>query len=350
MGYDTTIIGEFTITPPLKQDHATYLAAFADTRRVKRDPVKAALLPDPIRTAVGLPVGDEGEFVVGGTGGSVGEEYDDAVVDGSCPPGRQPRLWCGWSPSDDGHLLIPNDDYNRGYLEWLDYLTTTFLRPWGYKLTGRVSWQGDDPLDRGVITAAENGFEVAEDELEEFEHIEIIRREVDEFRELLATTEHEEELHQFLKNSEILLRLTSSITPLSKFPLGSDFVTDFVIREIPEGYILVEIERAGLRLFNKPKKAGYPPERSHDFNHAIEQTESWRSWVGRNHAYVSQKLPGISTTPMCWLIAGRRTPLTDAERHQLERYNDQYRHLLRVWTYDDFLERVELIVSRLTGG
>src|SRR5262249_34965010 len=159
----------------------------------------------------------------------------------------------------------------------------------------------------------------------------------------------EEELHQFLKYSELLLGLTSTVDPISKFPLGSDYVTDFVIREVPDGYVLVEIERPGLKLFNKPKKNGYLPERSRDFNHAIEQIETWRAWVGRNHAYIAQKLPGISPTPLCWLVAGRSTTLTSEERQQLQRYNEQHRHSVRVWTYDDFLERIETVLRRMTG-
>jgi hypothetical protein len=38
-----------------------------------------------------------------------------------------------------------------------------------------------------------------------------------------------------------VLGLTSVIDPISKLPLGSDFVTDFVLGEIPCGFVLVEI-------------------------------------------------------------------------------------------------------------
>src|SRR4029450_4952232 len=42
-------------------------------------------------------------------------------------------------------------------------------------------------------------------------------------------------------------------------------------------------------------------------NHAIEQIESWRGWVGRHHAYLATKLEGVSAEPLCWVVAGRRT-------------------------------------------
>jgi hypothetical protein len=244
---------------------------------------------------------------------------------------------------------VPDNDFNRNYVEWLEYLLATFLGPWKYAVSGEVRWFGDDALDRGTLVVTANHLEVIPDELAGRERMELVARELDEFHELLADGTSEEDLHQFLKSSESLLGLTSTTDPLSKFPLGSDYVTDFVVHEIPDGYVLVEIERPGLKLFNKPKKAGYPPERSRDFNHAIEQTETWRAWVGRNHGYVSQKLAGISTSPLCWLIAGRSTTLSDDERQQLFRYNEQHRQSLRVWTYDDFLERVENVVRRLTA-
>lgn len=57
MGYNTWIKGEFTITPPLSTAHAAYLTAFADTRRMQRDPAKAETMLDPIRVAVELPLG-----------------------------------------------------------------------------------------------------------------------------------------------------------------------------------------------------------------------------------------------------------------------------------------------------
>jgi hypothetical protein len=245
--------------------------------------------------------------------------------------------------------LISDSDYNRRYVEWLEYILASFLLPWRYSLSGEVRWYGDDPLDRGTITVFVGRVEAVPDELAPIEHLEVVSRQIDEFRELLAEDTSEEELHQFLKDSGPLLGLTSTIDPISKVPLGSDYVTDFIVREVPDGYVLVEIERPGLRLFNKPKKVGYPPERSRDFNHALEQTEMWRDWVGRYHSYITDQFPGISPTPLCWLIAGRNTTLSTEEREQLVRYNEKHRHSIRVWTYDDFLERIETVLRRMIG-
>jgi hypothetical protein len=42
------------------------------------------------------------------------------------------------------------------HAEWLEYLITHFLDPWGYRLTGQARWFGDEHKDRGLITVADN--------------------------------------------------------------------------------------------------------------------------------------------------------------------------------------------------
>jgi len=172
---------------------------------------------------------------------------------------------------------------------------------------------------------------------------ELIEQNVNTLEEILHAGGKEEEAHQFLKNNSLILGFTSTIEPISKFKLGDDYETDFVIHEIPDGYVLVEIERPGIRLFKKTT----PPERTQELNHAIEQIENWRAWVGRNHAYISGKLEGISSSPMCWLICGRRTDLSEPERRRLAEINDEHKGSYKIFTYDDLIDRLRLVLSRL---
>lgn len=191
MGYHTDFTGDFRVTPVLKPEHKEYLTAFANTRRVKRDEDKAALLPDPIRVAAGLPVGFEGAYFVGGDGYK-GQGNDDSVIDGNSPPGSpkvpyaiqkydpatfqqhwqteqelkrkalelglaQPGLWCQWVPNHDGSAI----EWDGGekfyeYIEWIEYLTAHFLGPWGYTLNGEVQWQGEESEDMGLIRIVYN--------------------------------------------------------------------------------------------------------------------------------------------------------------------------------------------------
>ncbi len=156
MGYTTSFDGEFAISPPLTSGHCAYLTAFARTRRMRRDPAIAATLPDPVREAAGLPIGEDAGYFVGGTG-DFGEGADASVVDFNAPPGGQPGLWCQWIPDADGAALIwDGGEKFYSYVHWLEYLIDHFLWPWGYTLDGRVIWQGESPDDAGVIDVQRN--------------------------------------------------------------------------------------------------------------------------------------------------------------------------------------------------
>lgn len=177
MGYTTDFTGQFTLDKPLTSAHAAYLKQFSETRRMKRDEKVAATLSDPVREAVGLPVGAEGAYFVGGSG-CAGQDRDASVIDGNTPPGQppfgsgrswtdlqeqikagtcQPGLWCQWTPSDDGVAIQWNGAekfYN--YVEWIKYLIKHFLKPWGYVLGGTVGWVGEEQGDVGKIMVTNN--------------------------------------------------------------------------------------------------------------------------------------------------------------------------------------------------
>jgi len=185
MGYTTEFSGEFSITPTLKPEHLAYLKQFADTRRVRRDPVKAELLPDPIRIAAGLPIGLEGAYFVGNDSYR-GQNDDASVIDGNSPPGipsssafyaknatwyndwlkakaaglqcgGQPGLWCQWVPNGDGTALMWDEGEKfYEYEDWLRYLIEHFLAPWHYTVNGEVEWKGEDSSDIGLLVVKNN--------------------------------------------------------------------------------------------------------------------------------------------------------------------------------------------------
>ena len=171
MGYTTDFKGEFTLDKPLEYKHAFYLREFSRTRRMRRSEKIAAKLLDPVREAVGLPVGKEGCYFVGG-GGFAGQDSDASILDYNDAPGRiwdkktyedtvkpwaQPGLWCQWVPTEDGTGIEWNGaEKFYAYVEWLEYIVEHFLKPWGYKLSGEVEWQGEDAADTGFIVAEKN--------------------------------------------------------------------------------------------------------------------------------------------------------------------------------------------------
>ena len=155
MGYTTDFSGSLSLDKPLTDAHAAYLQKFAETRRMKRDQTIASKLPDPVRVAVGLPIGNQGCYFVGGSG-DFGQGIDASVINSNAPSG-QPGFWCQWVPTKDNKGI----EWDGGekfyhYVEWLAYITEHFLKPWGYVLNGEVEWFGEDHSDRGKIVVENN--------------------------------------------------------------------------------------------------------------------------------------------------------------------------------------------------
>lgn len=151
MGYTTDFKGQFTLDKPLRPEHAAYLRAFAETRRMKRNPDKASAMPDPRREAVGLPIGVEGGYFVG-AGGFAGQDRDASIIDYNQEPDEQPGLWCKWVPTEDGTgIEWSGAEKFYDYVEWLNYLIEHFFTRWGYVISGKVSYQGEDSSDRGKV-------------------------------------------------------------------------------------------------------------------------------------------------------------------------------------------------------
>ena len=177
MGYTTDFSGTFKVSPPLDDAQVAYLKRFAETRRMQRDAAIVATMPDPLREAVGLPVGHDGCFYVPGEGNQFGQDRDRSIMDYNNPPGgscytsfsegfnphtdrhtqAQPSLWCQWVPTDDGAGI----EWDEGekfyeYVTWLQYLVDHMLEPWGRVLSGEVNWTGEDSNDTGVIVVVDN--------------------------------------------------------------------------------------------------------------------------------------------------------------------------------------------------
>lgn len=151
MGYTTDFSGAFDLSPALNAAQIAYLKLFANTRRMMRSVTLVGVRPDPVRVAVGLPVGIEGEYFVGSSG-YAGQEHSSDVVDFNCPPSTQPGLWCQWEPTDDGTKIQWNGvEKFYSYTEWLQYLIDNFLNKWGITITGEVRYQGEESADFGRV-------------------------------------------------------------------------------------------------------------------------------------------------------------------------------------------------------
>jgi hypothetical protein len=156
MGYDTTFTGRFELDKPLSEAQAAYLRAFANTRRVERNEAIAVTLADPLREAVGLPIGAWGAYFVGADG-FMGQQYDKSITDNNSPPPDQPGLWCQWVPSHN-RMSLEWDENEKFYdaPQWVKYLIDHFLKPWGFTVSGIVEWQGEKSDDAGQIVVLNN--------------------------------------------------------------------------------------------------------------------------------------------------------------------------------------------------
>lgn len=166
MGYNTQFRGRFDLDKKLTQTHAAYLQQFAYVRHIVRDAEIAGKMPDPIREAVGLPIGFEGMYFTGSSGhcGPDKDPYKDpSIIDYNSPPNRIPSLWCHWIPTEDLRGIAFDEETGKfyNYVEWIEFIIEHFLKPWGYVLNGEVQWVGEDVFDdRGTIIVENNVIQV----------------------------------------------------------------------------------------------------------------------------------------------------------------------------------------------
>ncbi len=157
---------------------------------------------------------------------------------------------------------------------------------------------------------------------------------VEDFRELLDSNPKEEVVQGYLtENPAILLVASAGTNVYPKVPLGTEHVTDFVLKQTEHEYIVVEIERPEHPLFTKKGDPSAP------LTHAERQVRDWRQWILGNNAYIEKKYPGIND-PDGWVIIGRRRGMSEAEEAALARHNKASSRTT-VLTYDHLLDAVE---------
>ena len=175
MGYTTYFDGTFALDRKLTKSHADYLRAFTAIRHMRRDNKKLSRVTDPFRKAVKLPLGEEGEFFIGepgtvSSGHVLARKYTvyerlairdhyrhPSVLDINEAPSGVPGLYCGWTVGEDDQSVVWDEGEKfYSYLEWLDYLVSRFLAPWGYTLNGSCVWSGEDSDDVGTLLCRDN--------------------------------------------------------------------------------------------------------------------------------------------------------------------------------------------------
>ncbi|EYF06103.1 DNA-directed RNA polymerase subunit alpha C-terminal domain-containing protein [Chondromyces apiculatus] len=150
MGYRVKQDGHLDISPPLDPAQTAWVRAFAQARRFRRHAERIAAAPDPLREAVGLPVGAEGVFYTG----ALQDPSDETIADWNAPADPVPSLYAAWTVSEDGARLIGCDDATWPSI-WLEVFVG-ILRGWGRRLSGQVWLHGDDPADVSRVEVEED--------------------------------------------------------------------------------------------------------------------------------------------------------------------------------------------------
>jgi hypothetical protein len=199
MGYTTDFNGSFELSRPATAEEREYVNRIADTRRMQRDVTKLMELykgehGNPFakdKTNADEVYGFKGEYFAKNDG-NMGQSNDASVIDHNAASGeiawkdyngdwekrdemqkainadiiKQPGLWCQWRLDDETTLAWDGSEKFYNYIEWLQYLIAHFFEPWGIKVNGEVTWQGEDNADIGKIIVKDNEIEIYNGEVE----------------------------------------------------------------------------------------------------------------------------------------------------------------------------------------
>lgn len=159
-----------------------------------------------------------------------------------------------------------------------------------------------------------------------------------EFENLISRNEAEEIYQKFLAQHPVFLDpLASEVIP--KHKLGTEFITDFVVRRYDGRYIVVEIEKPQDSLFTSAN------DFTASFTHAFGQILDFQNWIGQHAEYARSKLPEISS-PVGLLVMGRRSELTIDNLKKLSYYNLNSSKI-EVVTFDDLLVRTKNLYKNI---
>lgn len=146
------------------------------------------------------------------------------------------------------------------------------------------------------------------------------------FDEIVKSKENEEAYQTFLSKHPVFLDpLASEVFP--KHRLGSDLITDFVIRRLDNKYILVEIEKPHDAVFTSGD------DFSSKFTHAFGQVLDFQQWIDSHGEYARAKLPEISS-PRGLVIIGSAAEFSEDQKKKLHRFN-MNSSTVQVLTFDE---------------
>lgn len=127
---------------------------------------------------------------------------------------------------------------------------------------------------------------------------------------------------------------------IRKFPLGTDYVTDFSYVNPQSGrcfVYLVELESPSKSIFTKNDQF------TQDFNQALQQVNDWLIWCSKNRESLNQQLEPLRRksgdaitmyAPRGILIYGRSAEINSIQRQDRWTAKTEENHHIQIRTYD----------------
>jgi len=160
MGYTTVFEGEIIIVPHLDDETNNLINGLSKTRRMKRNLKKLAEMLNITEDECFQKYGTEVEFYFNPISNNFGQEHDMSIIDYNNPPSTQPSLWLQWIVEDKNRIIWSGGEKFYEYVEWLEYLINKILKPIGYICNGKISFEGEDEDDYGIIIVKNNKVKV----------------------------------------------------------------------------------------------------------------------------------------------------------------------------------------------
>jgi len=152
---------------------------------------------------------------------------------------------------------------------------------------------------------------------------------------LRSEPEKEETLHRFLDDHKVFLHRFAAKLIISKAPILSKFVADFVILNNRNELLLIEIERSTVRLLKKTTNSfGVTAS----LEHAMDQVRSWRQLFDDHRDAVLSNLDieRKQVAKIKGIVVVGRTPADPEELRYLRGLNLD----VEIYTYDDLISDV----------
>lgn len=167
-------------------------------------------------------------------------------------------------------------------------------------------------------------------------------KKVGEYEGLLSKSADETEFQKFFENNPIFLE-SKVKTSVPKASLGGESYPDFFMILHDSSYVIVEIEKPGVKLFTQ---IGDPKA---EFTHAQQQIRDYLQWAIEDKEYLRKRgFPNLTANNVRGLLViGRSSDLKAKELAKLEGLNAEVRGKYEIKTFDRILEENEAWLKNL---